>query len=148
MIMYYDHIHCYFTEALPFVVAFGIMYLLNVPMSMAASKGRKAATAAAAVTAVAPKSPPLWRKILEGANVTGNFKKWKPGDTRSEFAALVNAATTVIIMLGLVLVGSLNHLRRHISEERNMKSEVLRVREYKEVRYVTLLNNLYKCLNH
>lgn len=106
------------------------MYLLNVPVSMAASKGRKAA--AAAVT-VAPKSPPLWRKILEGANVTGNFKKWKPGDTRSEFAALVNAATTVIIMFGLVIVGSLNHLRRVISEERNMKSEVIRVKEYKEV---------------
>lgn len=131
----------FFLVILPFLLAFGAMYLLNVPMSMAASKGRQAATAA---TAVAPKSPPLWRKILEGANVTGNFKKWKPGDTRSEFAALVNAATTVIIMLGLVVIGSLNHLRRHISEERNMKSEVIRVKEYKEVcMYVCLYIYIY-----
>ena len=38
----------------------------------------------------------------------GNFKKWKAGDTRSEFAAIVNAATSAIILFGFIVVGIYN----------------------------------------
>ena len=67
---------------LPFSINLLALYFLGVPFSYARSKQNKTALAAAganvAIDAV-KKSPPLWKKILEGANVTGNFKKWKPG---------------------------------------------------------------------
>jgi hypothetical protein len=79
------------------------------------------------------KPPPLWKKILEGANVQGSFKTWKPGDTRSEFSAVVNAATTLIILGILFVFGSLHHIYVSQIEAANMVKEVKRVKEYKEV---------------
>ena len=116
---------------LPLSIQILVFLFLGVTPSFAAIGRRKSSTAAA--VSVASKPPPLWKKIIEGANVTGNFKKWKPGDTRAEFSTIVNVATSLIILGGLLFIATLHHLNVQRIEERNLKREVIRVKEYKEV---------------
>ena len=116
---------------LPLSLQILVFLFLGVTPSFAAIGKRK--SSAVAAVSVASKPPPLWKKIIEGANVTGNFKKWKPGDTRAEFSTIVNVATSLIILGGLLFIATLHHLNVQRIEEKNLKREVIRVKEYKEV---------------
>ena len=126
-----SYITKYSKVLLPLSLQILVFLFLGVTPSFAAIGKRK--SSAAAAVSVASKPPPLWKKIIEGANVTGNFKKWKPGDTRAEFSTIVNVATSLIILGGLLFIATLHHLNVQRIEERNLKREVIRVKEYKEV---------------
>lgn len=102
--------------------------VIGVPISFAASKKGTAATAVAKAAPI-----PLWRKILEGSNVV-NKKKLKAGDTGMEYAAIINLATSVIILGIIFVIGSIHSQYVQLQEEKALKREVIRVKEYKEVR--------------
>lgn len=77
----------------------------------------------------------FWKKILDGANTKGKLKNWKVGDTRAEFAALLNAASGIFVLGGLSFFAFLLHKSREMKQNRAYDREVIKAKQYKEVRY-------------
>ena len=57
-------------------------------------------------TAVNAAGPSFLSKILDGVTASGaSFKNMKAGDSRGEFAAILNSVGTCIVFLGLTVIG-------------------------------------------
>ena len=142
----------------PFVLQLAIAVLfVNVAPAFAARsrKGSKTALAAAsaaaaesaaleAASAVVAKPPPLWKKILEGASVGGAFKNFKAGDTRTEFAALLNAMSSMAILGMFTFVAFLRHKQREMYQNGRLKGELKKIDEYKENMYFEAVQDVLK----
>jgi hypothetical protein len=77
----------------------------------------------------------LIKVIFDGANVKGNFRTWQAGDTRTEFAAVLNSISSIAILSFLAFIAYIKHKQREFSMNSAMKKEIKRVREYKEKMY-------------
>lgn len=111
------------------IIALLLLYGVMPAFAKEAVKSKLVNAKAAAST----KKVSIWKKILEGANVSAPLKNWKAGDTRTQFSALINASSNLTILTGLFGLGYLFHKKREITQTRAMKREFLRVQEYKEV---------------
>lgn len=114
---------------------------VNPSQSLAKTGGDFAGTAAGRG------SPSLLQKILQGANVQGSFKTWKAGDTRTEFAALLNTISGLMILGFLGFLGYLKHTQREITMNYKMKKELVKIVEYKEKMYFEAVEELIKKMN-
>jgi hypothetical protein len=105
--------------------------------ALAAASAAAAAESAAleAASAVVAKPPSLWKKILEGASVGGAFKNFKAGDTRTEFASLLNAISSMAILGAFTFLAFLRHKQREIYQNGRLKGELKKIDEYKENMY-------------
>jgi len=125
-----------------------LVYVLGVPPALAKGKrGKKssiameaAATAAAGAvaaesTVAVVKKRSLFRKILQGVNADGASILRGAGDTRGDFAAILNAFSSFFILGGMFFVAFLVHKQREVRMEKAMVQEVEKIREYKENMY-------------
>ena len=118
----------------PFLLQLAIAVLfVNVAPAFAARKGKSTELAAAVsaevateVAAVATK-PPLWKLLLEGATAQGKFKKLKAGDSRSEFAAILNSLSSGLVLAALAFVAFLKHKQRESRESAAASREIRKV---------------------
>ena len=115
-------------------------------VSDAATEAAAAAAAAAAAVAVS-KPVPLWKKILEGASTSGAFKNLKAGDTRTEFAAILNSISSIIILGCFTLLAYVRHKQREISQSFAAKKELKKMDEYKENMYFEAVQDILKKIN-
>lgn len=75
----------------------------------------------------------LLQKLFFGVNAKGKLGQWRAGDTRTEVSMLINGLSMLAI-LGVWAVGAYIAQKREESMElRNLKREVLREQEYREV---------------
>jgi len=143
---------------LPLVLPALLAYFVGVPPAFAKSKRSRrsgstaldaaAAAAAAAATAVVapPKKRTLLQKILQGVNADGASIIKGAGDTRGEFAAILNAFSSVFILSGLFAVAFVVHKQREVKMDRAMAREVEKVREYKENMYFEAVQSVLEKL--
>lgn len=144
----------------PFVLQLAIAVLfVNVAPAFAARsrKGSKTAVAAAsaaaesaameAASAVVAKPPPLWRKLLEGASVNGAFKNFRAGDTRAEFAAILNSISSLLILGMFTFVAFVRHKQREINQNGRLKGELKKIDEYKENMYFEAVQEVLTKIN-
>lgn len=90
----------------------------------------------AAFAASGSSSPSFFRKVLDGVTVSGNsFRNMKAGDTRGEFAALLNAVGTGISFLVMGVFAFFIHSAREMKEKKAYLNELNKVKEYKENMY-------------
>jgi len=144
---------------LPLVFPALLAYFVGVPPAFAKSKRSRrsgstaldaaaAAAAAAATTVVVapPKKRTLLQKILQGVNADGASIIKGAGDTRGEFAAILNAFSSVFILSGLFAVAFVVHKQREVKMDRAMAREVEKVREYKENMYFEAVQSVLEKL--
>lgn len=117
---------------------------------IATSNTAGATAAAAATTAGSSKNiimkiPLIMKKVLAGANVTGKFKTWKVGDTRAEFAALLNTVSGFAILGFLASLAYIKHKQREMVQSSRATKELVKITQYKEV---TLINIDIFSINH
>lgn len=118
----------------PFLLQLAIAVLfMNVAPAFAARKGKTTELAAAVSTEIATEvatvvsKPPLWRLLLEGATASGKFKKLKAGDSRSEFAAILNSLSSGLVLAGLAFIAFLKHKQRERKESAAALREIRKV---------------------
>eukprot|EP00607_Mallomonas_marina_P008762 CAMPEP_0182419036 /NCGR_PEP_ID=MMETSP1167-20130531/3426_1 /TAXON_ID=2988 /ORGANISM="Mallomonas Sp, Strain CCMP3275" /LENGTH=365 /DNA_ID=CAMNT_0024593611 /DNA_START=43 /DNA_END=1140 /DNA_ORIENTATION=+ len=100
------------------------------------------------VLAASSSSPSFLTKLLDGVTVSGGrFKGMKAGDTRGDFAALLNAVGTCIIFFGLGTFAWVMHTAREVRWNQAYKKELGRVQEYKENMYFEAVQDILKKLN-
>lgn len=99
-----------------------------------------AAQAASNAVTTESQAPSFWRKVLDGANVTGKFKTWKAGDTRAEFSALLNSVSTALTLFGMSAFAFVYHTQREMRQAKAATRELVKINEYKEVK-ITPLNH-------
>ena len=122
-----------------FILAY--IFQLATPLHVAAAIFRKKSSNivmdAPEAVAVAKKSGfvSLMTKILQGANVSGDFRTWKAGDTRTEFAALLNTVSGFAILGFLAFIGYIQHNYREMRMNKAMEKELIKITEYKENMY-------------
>jgi len=124
--------------ALQVLAIMAIGALFGALPAHAKSKVKKAAALAAAATGGAdavdvPRKKPkvsFLRKLLQGANVEGGLKNWQAGDTRSEFAALLNSFSSIIILGAMSFVAYIKHKHREIGQDRALRKELNKVNQY------------------
>jgi hypothetical protein len=75
------------------------------------------------------------KKVIDGANTKGSLKGMKVGDTRSEFASLINTFSAFFFLGALALVSTVYTGVRDFRDGLRARGEVLRVNEYKENMY-------------
>ncbi len=121
---------------------FALAYALQLatPLQVVAAIFRKKSSVvidAPEVVTVAKKSGfvSLMTKILQGANVSGDFRTWKAGDTRTEFAALLNTVSGFAILGFLAFIGYIQHNYREMKMNKAMEKELIKITEYKENMY-------------
>ena len=129
-------------KILSYLGVFALAYTLQLatPLPVVAAIFRKktsVAIDAPAVVSVAKKSGfvNLMTKILQGANVSGDFRTWKAGDTRTEFAALLNTVSGFAILGFLAFIGYIQHNYREMKMNKAMEKELIKITEYKENMY-------------
>lgn len=77
-----------------------------------------------------------------GVNTSGAFKARKAGDTRTEFAAVLNSISSALI-LGAIFFGAfLRHLQRENYQTSMMRKEMKKVDEYKENMYFEAVQDI------
>ena len=87
----------------------------------------------------------IWFNV--GVNTSGAFKARKAGDTRTEFAAILNSISSFII-LGVVFFGAfLRHLQRENYQTSMMRKELRKVDEYKENMYFEAVQDILTKIN-
>ena len=118
----------------PFLLQLAIAVLfLNVAPAFAARKVKSTELAAAVSTEMATEvaavvtKPPLWKLLLEGATASGKFKKLKAGDSRSEFAAILNSLSSGLVLAGLAFIAFLKHKQRESRESAAASREIRKV---------------------
>lgn len=75
----------------------------------------------------------ILQKIFLGVNARGKLSNWKAGDTRTEISMLINGLSMCAI-LGVWAAGAyVVQKREEAAELRNMRREVVREKEYREV---------------
>lgn len=84
----------------------------------------------------------FFKKVLEGANVSGSFKNWQVGDTRTEFAALLNSISGLLILGGLGFLAWLAHQQREFRMNMAMRGELQKITEYKENMYFEAVQDI------
>ena len=89
--------------------------------------------------------PNLLQKIFLGANASGSFRQWRAGDTRAEITMVLNGLTMLLILTVWGGIAYLFQKREEFTELRNMRREVLREKEYREVS-LCLHHRLLSCL--
>jgi hypothetical protein len=77
----------------------------------------------------------FFKKVIDGANAKGNLPKMKAGDTRSEFATLINSFSAFFFLAALGLASTVFTGVRDFADGIRAKKEVKRVNEYKENMY-------------
>jgi len=145
----------------PYLLPFVLVYLLGVPPALAKRAGKKkgragsaaldaaataTATAAAATATSVVKKKNILRKILEGVNADGGAIIKGAGDTRGDFAAILNAFSSVFILSGLFLFATLIHKQREMKMDRALARELDKVKEYKENMYFEAVQGLLEKL--
>jgi len=146
----------------PYLLPFVLVYLLGVPPALAKRASKKkgragsaaldaaatatAATAAAATATSVVKKKNILRKILEGVNADGGAIIKGAGDTRGDFAAILNAFSSVFILSGLFLFATLIHKQREMKMDRALTRELDKVKEYKENMYFEAVQGLLEKL--
>lgn len=126
-----------FRSLLP--IAFGLVLgLLSnfVPIAgvLAAVKGSPVVTT--------PKSTNFLKRILDGVNGDGAFQNWKIGDTRSEYAAIFNAVSGLIIFGGISVFAFLIQKYSDFRWNSAYTKEVVKVQEYKENMYFEAVQDI------
>ena len=80
-------------------------------------------------------------------NTSGAFKARKAGDTRTEFAAVLNSISSLLI-LGAIFFGAfLRHLQRENYQTKMMRKELKKVDEYKENMYFEAVQDILTKVN-
>ena len=75
-------------------------------------------------------------------NTSGAFKARKAGDTRTEFSAILNSISSILI-LGAIFFGAfLRHLQRENYQTTMMRKELKKVDEYKENMYFEAVQDI------
>ena len=88
----------------------------------------------------------LLKNLLDGANMKGSSRTWKAGDTRTELGMILNVFST-LVMWGLVGgAATMIAAMRDAKFERNRKSELNKVQEYKENMYFEAVQDIMKKL--
>ena len=119
----------------PFLLqlAIAVLFMNVAPAFAAARKGKSTELAAAVSTEIATEvaavvsKPPLWKLLLEGATASGKFKKLKAGDSRSEFAAILNSLSSGLVLAGLAFIAFLKHKQRERKESAAALREIRKV---------------------
>ena len=75
----------------------------------------------------------ILQKIFLGVNAMGKLSNWQAGDTRTEISMLINGLSMCAI-LGVWAAGAyVLQKREEATELKNMRKEVVREKEYREV---------------
>ena len=75
----------------------------------------------------------LLRKIFLGVNASGALRRGRAGDTRTEVSMLITGLSMCAILGVWALGAYVVQKQNEIKEIQNMKKEVLREKEYREV---------------
>lgn len=115
----------------PLILQISVMVLFSFVSPALAKKGREIVSKGGGNAAAVSKAPPFWRRIIEGANTSGVYKSKKAGDTRGEFAALLNSISSFLIMGSIFFLAFLRQVQREKYQEKMMRRELGRIDEYK-----------------
>ena len=77
----------------------------------------------------------LFKRIIDGANSKKSLKNMKIGDSKSEFATLVNSFSAILFLGFLSIISSIYTTMRDVKASARAKKEVQRINEYKENMY-------------
>lgn len=128
---------------MPIVLPVCLVYLISVCPASA-----KAKAVAVAVTEGATKKrrkKGLFRRLMEGVNADSSILQ-EVGDTRSEFSAVVNSFSTVIILAALSMVAFVLHKKNEIVMGRAETRELEKIKEYKENMYFEAVETILEKL--
>lgn len=75
-------------------------------------------------------------------NTSGAFKARKAGDTRTEFAAVLNSISSALILGGICFGAFLRHMQRENYQIGMMRKEMKKVDEYKENMYFEAVQDI------
>lgn len=84
----------------------------------------------------------FFKKIIDGANTKGSFRNMKVGDTRSQFATLVNSFSALFSLLFMAALATVYTSFRDLRYTLRAKKEVQRINEYKENMYFEAVSEL------
>lgn len=88
----------------------------------------------------------LLQKIFLGVNAKGKLSNWKVGDTRTEISMLINGLSMCAILSVWAAGAYIVQRREEAAELRNMRREVLREKEYREVFILCTLSTVLVCV--
>eukprot|EP01038_Epipyxis_sp_PR26KG_P005017 gene5017-7004_t len=86
------------------------------------------------------------KKLMDGANVKGSTKNWKVGDTRSDYATLINSVSSSLLLASLALLAYFLHKKEEFTRDRKMIKETGKVKIYKENMYFEAVETILKKL--
>ena len=125
------NIHPFISNAIKVVFAFGLQIALMVLFKRVAPSFAKEITKKVAE----PTMLPLWKRVLEGINSKSLKKNWKAGDSRQDYAGVINMISSMAIFVSLAVLGTVAFSFRGIKENLAYNRELKRVDEYKEVNF-------------